>query len=557
MSRWQFRVSLFVLFAMSSVVRILIPPNPLYGAGHDDELMVKVAFNLSRGEWLGDYGTEGHLLLAKPPGYSIFLASTYWLPWAPTVSIHILILLGVLLLLRELRSLGASRNFLVCTTAVFVSIPTLFNEQMSRIYREGFLVAITTLVLAFSLMMGRQLLALTKADHFSFYRRDIWNFACCAIGIGILLGFFVISKPSWHLVVLLAIGLPASGIAVTHGSFKKFMTYFLAYMMIAGVVTSAITGSVLIFNDSKFGVRVIDNYSQGQFAAAIKQMYGVEDKNSRPYVTVSSYMRNQMYRVSPTLQKLKPFLEGPPNTGWKAASCSSSLRICDESTVWFPWELRDALQLAGLGKTAKDFEINFGKIKDEIATGCDSGIIRCGRQGLAPGVISIFKMSKRSIIDSYGSALAFLLDSNMGYGERSYSSNPTLPVPKIWHKIVNGLPPAHVSTSYETDDLVLGDLRISIAKLHQYFWVVVVLLGLTTFLFPIRAIRGRSKIKQLMLMQSVMIVGFLLFVGQLSLLQASSGEYLVGGGAIYLLPLLPVLWMAFNLFAIRVKVCRD
>ena len=145
MNRREFRLLSSAVLMVSILLRYLVQPNPLYGATHDDELMVRMAASILRGDWLGSYSDHGHMILSKPAGYPLFLAWSHFLPWAPTVTVHLILLSGVILVARELRAMGLGRGTVLFFITISSLHPQWFGSQMSRIYRDGFLAALVFL----------------------------------------------------------------------------------------------------------------------------------------------------------------------------------------------------------------------------------------------------------------------------------------------------------------------------------------------------------------------------------------------------------------------------
>lgn len=107
---------------------------------------------------------------------------------------------------------------------------------------------------------------------------------------------------------------------------------------------------------------------------------------------------------------LKPALEILPQKGkwnWKDNNCSAT-GVCDESGVWFPWEIRDAAISLGGIKTANEFQSFFGKLSNEIAAGCTAGLLSYGIPGFNPSAKSAENIPKRQLIDTTVSFLTSL-----------------------------------------------------------------------------------------------------------------------------------------------------
>ena len=536
MSKSRRLIILGSLFFASLLLRFFVPPYALYGASHDDELMVRMATNIANGVWLGDYSDFGHLLLAKPPGYPIFLGFTSWLPWAPTVSVHLLLIIGIYLVMRELFLAGINEKTVIISAAIYLFHPSIYNESFSRIYREGFLTSLTWIILACLLYFVRFIRESSVKKNLTEKTRV--RVSITALSFGLVLGIYMITKPSWYHLVVLILGFSVVSLKTIPDYRRDVLKRTLTGLILTFLGVMAVNGTVLYLNHAKFDVRLIDSYSQGEFPELLNTIVSVKDNDIRPYVLVSKNMRTSIYEVSSTFKKLESYLELEDGTGWRSASCNSPIQICDETTAWFPWELRDAIEQAGLGDTPAAFESNTRRIRTEIEKACAQELLDCGSSGIAPGVGQLSNISKRSFIDAYGSAVQHLLNTDLGYEHRNYQTEIAQTSLDRWQGFINGLAPTKMDTTYETDDIALGDIRLAISDVYQIIWPVFLLFGL------IGVMIGSRVNLTLFYIYLCLIVAIVIFVSQLALLQASSGEYMVGGGKLYLLPLFPLIWMA-------------
>ena len=506
----------------------------------DDELMVVFANNIIDGRWLGDYTELGHRGLAKPPGYAIFLVLTRWLPWAPTVSVHLLLLAGLWLVAHELRQLTLSRH-LVAAFFIFVSFyPVWFNEPMSRIYRDGFLGALTMCLLGLSLLTRRQLSNVTHSH------RPLWSMRFSSISqvllpllaLGLLLGWFIITKNSWHFVVAMILGLWLSALPLRGSSLARQLRVGISALVIMLMTSGLIIVSLVAKNNATYGVSQIDTFTQGPFADAMKVMYSVRDSENRPYVDITAKTREKMYSVSPTFSKLRPYLELAPEQGWRATSCQSAMKICDESGAWFPWDLRDAAQSAGLGKSALAFNATFDAIAEEISAGCRDKRILCERPGLAPGLDSLDSLSPRAVGNAFLYGVGELLNPESGRSSRPISEVITEPQARLWNRVANDLPPASFATEYEANTYFLVDARLALGAVYESVWPLIFVTGLVGLFWGL--------FNRLTRRHSVMGLGLLLasaiFIVQLALIEASSGVYMIPGGQMYMLCLYPLVF---------------
>lgn len=539
MTQRQFRISVAVFTLASLFFRWLVPPNPGYNSNHDDQLLVIMAHNILQGNWVGSYEEMGHLVLSKPAGYSIFLAWTHWLPWAPTVTIHMMLLAGFLLILRELRAFDFARSFLATAYLFICFMPIWFSETMSRIYRDGLLAALTIVFLGLVLLLRRALITANDQENLKFI--SLRSIVLCGATIGMVAGFFVVTKPSWHfLVVIFAAIIGGSFISDVRPRTKKTAKLYGLVLVVIAVFFNVFPTYVKVQNQRHFGIYAIDSFSKGNYPEAMKAIYKVKDYQNRPYIDSTRQTRTAIYRISPTMSQLKGFLELPDDNGWRSQPCHSDLGVCDESGAWFPWEVRDAIQKAGLGDSAIEFEKTSAKIAREIRLGCREKRIVCEREGIAPGLDSLDSLSPRVVVDAFAKGFQFILNPMTGTQERGEFRDLSEEVKQLWDTTIKGLPPREFATKYESNDLFLGDVRRTLGLFYGSIWIPMILLSAMGFVMRRRS-APRNVSDNLRFLGIALILGIGVLILQISMLQASSGYYMNSGGDLYLLPLHPLL----------------
>lgn len=536
---------------LSLAFRFLIPPNPKYGLVHDDELMVNLASQIINGNWLGSYETLGHLTLAKPPGYAIFLAATNPLPWAPTVSAHILLILGIFLIARELLILGVPLKGVALWTAFAAFTPAWFWDETSRIYRESLLLGLTSTVLGLSLLSSR----LIRSACIDLNRRNLTKLSTALFLNGIFIGFFYITKPSWHAVLFVAIGVSSSYLFMAKQLDRKLRVIGIAFVLVCTITPALIAGKYIgQKNFETYGVRAIDSFGNGQFPRALNSIYSIEDTEDRKYVDVNAKMRAAMYSISDTASLLEPYLEGNPGEIWKGQPCQTKLNICDESGPWFAWELRDAVQSAGLGNSAIEFEETFRKIADDIDQACESQQIKCEQKGIAPGLDSIDSLGKRDLLDAI--SLSFVISANgeAGNSPREFSSVLTDERYKLWNETVKGLPENIELSSYEPNNPILGDTRKLASHPYTNMWLILLLVATFGVAVKIKSTPLGELANNLRWIAVFSAIGYAMYAGQIALLEASSGMYMTQGGSLYLIPAiyLQMIWLTFGILRLSI-----
>ena len=555
MSRPRFVAFAFSIILFSIVLRILIPVWPLYGSAHDDQLMVFLAHQILQGNWLGSYQEMGHSTLSKPPGYPMFLAVAHFIPWAPTITVHLVLLFGIILVTREFRKLAMSREASLVFLGFSAFAPFWFSEQMSRIYRDGFLASLTFLIIGLSLTTNRLLAAsVVTRDKFTCFKAT-----SVILSNGVALAWFYLTKPSWHAIFFFSV--TVSLIAIirikTIKRFDRVVVISLTILLLSAP-TLIFSFSVEKMNESKFGVSQIDSFANGEFPRALKLIYGIKDNQDRKYVDVNAEMRAKLYSISPTAKKLEPFLERTDGIGWRPEACNSALKICDESAAWFPWDIRNAVGDAGLGSSAKDFEETFRVIANDLERACSSKRIKCEAQGLAPGLDSINSLSKRDFFDALSLSFLIAMSTDTGNTGRGNVWVTDESVFKKWNETVSGLPKIIESNTYEPNNAILGDTRKLLATPYSPIWPLLMVLGAIGVLVQVRS---REPVDVAITLRWLAVISFMSFgvmSSQLALLDASSGLYMQGG-ALYLLPAFPfqILFVVAGIWRLSIWIKND
>ena len=534
MRRKKFRLLMISLICVSVALRYLVLPNPVYGSPHDDELLVRLGANILRGNWLGNYGS--HMLLSKPAGYPMFLAWTHFLPWAPTMTVHIIQLVGILLIARELRSMNMSRGLVLLFVALSALHPQWYGQQMSRIYRDGLLTALTFLALGLSLWLGRIIPVWLASKQIR--NRVILEVTIVSLMTGITLSWSIATKPGWYPLAIVVLGFSVRRIFLT--SWRNWLPRLAVVGISAIIGLFSIVGYVVLMNQHHYGVSRLDTFSAGSFPDALNKWASVESDDTRKYIQVDASQRKRVYAVSPTAKKLETYLEIDPGNGWRGAPCNSPLKICDESSSWFAWDLRDAMHSAGLDNSAKQFEASFAQILHDITSACHTEKFQCSNSGIAPGVVSLADISKRELIDAYATATDWLVFNDIGYTTRGgvapEGSNTT-----VWDEVVKGLPDRTVLNPYRPEVSAIGNTITLLQRLYGIIWPPLFLIATVHF---VTSLFSKARIRGLQLISLMAILGLVLFIGQLALLEASSGMYLTSGKTLYMLPAFPFVILA-------------
>jgi hypothetical protein len=535
-----FGIYTFAVF-LNLKFRANIPAHAGFYSPHDDTLGVRVAKNILDGKWLGAWD---NLILAKPPGYSIYLWFAQIFPVEIVVFNQVIVCVIAYIFSRLLYSIFLKHNKYGEVIAFFAFIylifnPYLFSVEMSRVYRTsahaifilGFLVLVFSL---FNCIHRFQSDALTIGDFTKKIRLH-------TIGLALLYSLLILlrSESYWILVSTALIGfifsylsyLQISKSRIKAKQFRNLAPSLLILATLTYLVPISLIGQI---NNTKYGSSLIENYYSGNFAKAIKDWQRVEEgKDPRPYIVVSNEQRSSVYEVSRNAALLKPYLDLSPGESWLGQACDSPLQLCDNSGPWFPWFLRDAVITAGLVNNEKEFQNFFKQISIDIKDACAVGKLECGPIGLGVGAKPLSELPFEQIYSYSLLNTVNVLKSTLEHNGRI--SNPDkfgapADVIEMYHEVVN----------YDIESTKSGTLPNYSWQLDQlqrvFSWINVLVYFLAFFGFALGWKHPKRKLVFGAL--ALGLFSFALCVVGVSIAQISFGWRVEGP---YLLPIQPIL----------------
>jgi hypothetical protein len=219
---------------------------------------------------------------------------------------------------------------------------------------------------------------------------------------------------------------------------RKLITRFILMGIISGCTSFGMPYLVITqANKYAYGSAAIESYYSGEYARAFKLWEGVKNgEDPRLFITVSKSQRSAVYKISSTAALLEPYLDGAPNTGWKTQSCNSPLQVCDESALWFGWELRDAAIAAGNLKNESEFQKFFKQIGDDIERACQERSLSCGPPGLTSGAKNLTAYPLRQLLDTTVKMIDVTLNS-ASVEDITFSNTGEPNTQPIWKSVVN------------------------------------------------------------------------------------------------------------------------
>ena len=250
----------------------------------------------------------------------------------------------------------------------------------------------------------------------------------------------------------------------------------------------------------------------------------IQDPNRPEYVDVTKKMREDAYLVSPTLLKLKPYLELEDGQGWRAQSCSQ-LGICNESALWFAWDFRDAMAAAGLAANESEFQKNLNQIATDIQDACKSEQLKCGLPGTAPGLRSLSQISPRLIVDAMGHGANHCIASSAGDHDRPHVSTSNATAIEMWRQVVDFGNITPSSTSWNPGSRNVDGVISALDTAYQFIWPAMLIAGIAGYFIksPRGAVYGRGR----QILGLSFLFAVIVFTFQLALLEADGALILI------------------------------
>lgn len=513
------------IFTLSTGLRFLVPPSLVINSPADDLLGVRLASNILSGNWLGAWD---QYTLLKPPLYSIFLALVKPIPLEPTVIIHILMLVVALksstLITRIAELEGSMQTFIRRMIFLICALnPGLFGEGMSRIYRASLNTVLASLFMMFFLYQMYLLKQIYWETNSNGKIVSLSNnkLKVSFLGVGATYAGMVLTRSEalWILIpyilsisfVIFSLHFQNSGMTNLKkllGSVAIFTTIcFMSYIVPTGLI-----GSI---NLKYYGVNETENFLSGNFAKAINLWQGVLDgKSSNLAEPISTRQRFVVYNISSTAKSLSPFLETPPNTGWKTLNCRPNSPCDNSGGAWFPFELRDAAVAAGGIKSEIEFQNFFGRISRDIEMACKAKTLACGAPGIAPGVVNPIYMPERQLIDNaikvFGSWIRVIQAD--GVARLDYAADPKLI--QIWDSAVNYK--KIIGSGEESSWKTMTATLTLLTDVYKYLVPILVILAFCSILLPSR--RRETKLsKSISVSMTLSLALFALGIGSLTI----------------------------------------
>ena len=193
-----------------------------------------------------------------------------------------------------------------------------------------------------------------------------------SIGAGIFLAAFWNTREEsvWLVSSLFLLLIPAIFSFRGRSLFQKIMLASLYILPVLMLLSTNFTLKKI--NQQYYGVNATIELETPEFKSAYGGLLRIRSDKWRRFFPAVKDAREQAYKVSPTFQKIEPYLEGSLGQNWqKLCGCG------DIPAAFFIWAFRDAVAAAGYytdGRSALGF---YEKMGNEIDQACEAGTLDC------------------------------------------------------------------------------------------------------------------------------------------------------------------------------------
>jgi hypothetical protein len=406
-SKLSFSTFLSFLYILAILIYLSIalnsPVSIWLTAGHDDGLFINNAMSIVNSGWLGPYN---QYVLAKGPGFPLFLALNSLLGTSITLLLGLVFISAALALSNTLNRIGTPP---LASFVVFCLVIANSSLIPTRVIRDNLYISLTIFVV----VLGIELF-LVSEDR----RRKLIVF----VGLGFILGVFFLTREEFVWVFPFFITLAVISVWSAPGAYLKIATLKPLVAVVIGF--SAPILSIATINLTHYGVFQTNDFTQGSFPSAIGKLQSVAStQGAIPYVPVPGKVRELVYGSSPKFSELRGGLEDSL-LWWQSTGCEIYPKTCgDYAGGWFQWAFRDAVAQNGYYSNGMLSNNYFQELNQEIEEACTTGVLTCdlGQSSLIP---RITRSDSMRILDSFYKTVAYTFNQNALFNSAASTGTP-------------------------------------------------------------------------------------------------------------------------------------
>lgn len=358
----------FVIFIVISIIikhilTINLPMNVRDDMGADEYLMLYLAENLVKGNYLGPYNC---FTLVKGIGFPLFLAFAYKLGISYLSLYSLFYSVACLITLVPIRKMIKNRFMLLVIFITLLFCPATIDNNVQLVYRNMLIIP-QSLILLSSLMMmyftlyedknklfGWTVLASLSWIFLWHTREDsIWSFPL------VFMTYFV-------LILIILFG-------KKYRLKKKQRISRISLVTLPFLVLILSIHIISFINYKYYGIYTTNQLNNSNYTKAVMLMMKVKPKKEIEHVEITRETLQRIYKVSPTFAKLSDVIEEDYEHKNGLVMAGEDNGEINEDLI--TWELLGAASAKGYYETASKAEKFWGKVYAELNGAIDAGKI--------------------------------------------------------------------------------------------------------------------------------------------------------------------------------------
>lgn len=363
---------------------IYIIPNNVY----DDQLMVFLADDFLRLNWLGEYNCN---TLVKGMAFPALLACIKGLGLSYISTMSMIYSLSCLFFTVVVKDLFKRKYvpYVMFTVLLFNPV-SMASWTLQRVYRNGITMAQVLVIFAcfFAIYIRRNkpakklagwavLAGFTISMMWNTREDGIWIMPFIIVVTLVLLGWTI-----WSVYHNLSIGLSVGKLKKFKYVFNKACVSKLIVIILPLFIFWGGNQVISAINYAVYGIYTTNEVNDSNFTDVMKSIYAVKPNEEILYVSVTREKLDRIYEVSPTLNSIHDYMEASMNA-W-----AHNDRHGEDNQVedgWFFWALRGAVSDAGYYSDAKTANAFYKAVSEEIEKALDEGKLE--RQATMPSAL--------------------------------------------------------------------------------------------------------------------------------------------------------------------------
>lgn len=338
-----FRIALF----------LTIPIEALGNTPHDDQLLVTIGDNLSKGCWLGEYSNT---TLVKGISFPVFIAVCKWLCIPYNFGLALFYIASILIFIWAINPVLKNSYVKAIIYLFLLYSPAMLSKStQQRAYNMA--------------LIPSGILLVTGCFIALFIRREkewkqllLWSLMA---GISFTFFWYIREDSIWLLpFVLGAVIITLICRFKRKESWKKKLIFFVI-MIFPFLIYQGVTKSISAMNQKIYNTPLVNERTDSLSADMIAELIRMEAPEVRADVWVSRDTVEKAMSLSPALESIRESIDEVYNSGWAIDG-----EISGDIIVW---ALRDAVADAGYftdGKTSEEF---FRKVHEELLQAYEKG----------------------------------------------------------------------------------------------------------------------------------------------------------------------------------------